>query len=84
MSIECLQDVQVQVCAADTKQANSLFDIEIWVVPRFIRPLQSYFYISLQGTFFHIFYIYFHETEKEIGDEREIRADQGRGDPPDQ
>lgn len=32
----------MQVCAADTKQANSLFDIEIWVVPRFIRPLQSF------------------------------------------
>ena len=50
MSIECLQDVQVQLFAAGTKQAASLFDIGIWVVPRFIRPLQCF---SVRDFFMH-------------------------------
>lgn len=40
----------MQLFAAGTKQAASLFDIGIWVVPRFIRPLQRF---SVRDFFMH-------------------------------
>lgn len=47
VSIECAGAI---VCGWHRKQAFCLFDIGIWVVPRFIRPLQSF---SVRDFFVH-------------------------------
>ena len=78
----------MQLFAAGTKQAASLFDIGIWVVPRFIRPLQCF---SVRDFFMHSPMQgsmqqppIMNENVKEKDHEGEIGADQGRGNPPDQ